>query len=92
MSSTVTLTTLSNAMQSEFAMLQASSFKHMKANAEKFVPGAGMGIWHKDSNFFNKGAGRQWEGVITEENLAAYDARMAELLPPEDVAWLEGGN
>jgi aryl sulfotransferase len=72
-------------------ILQASSFNHMKANAERFVPGAGMNIWHKESNFFNKGAGRQWEGVITEENLAAYDARMAELLPTEDVAWLEGG-
>jgi len=73
-------------------ILQASSFNHMKANAERFVPGAGMNIWHKESNFFNKGAGRQWEGVITEENLAAYDARMAELLPTEDVAWLEGGH
>ena len=73
-------------------MVEASSFKQMKDNAERFVPGAGMGIWHKESNFFNKGTSRQWEGVISEENLAAYDARMAELLSPEDIAWYENGD
>ena len=45
----------------------------------------------KTSKFFKKGASRQWDGVISAENLAAYDARMAELLSPEDIAWMEDG-
>ena len=46
-------------------LVQASSFKQMKANAGKMVPGAGMGIWHDESKFFNKGTSNQWEGVIS---------------------------
>jgi aryl sulfotransferase len=73
-------------------LVEASSFKQMKENAGKFVPGAGMGLWKDESTFFNKGASKQWEGVISEENLAAYDARMAELLSPEDIAWYQNGS
>jgi len=29
--------------------------------------------------------------VLTPAELAAYEKRAAELLPPDDVAWLEGG-
>jgi aryl sulfotransferase len=72
-------------------LVEASSFKQMKENAGKFVPGAGMGLWLDEGKFFNKGASKQWEGVISDENLAAYDARMAKLLSPEDVAWYQGG-
>jgi hypothetical protein len=31
---------------------------------------------------------RQWRAVLTDDDVAHYDARMRELAPPELAAWL----
>lgn len=33
-----------------------------------------QGIWKDTSNFFHKGTNKRWQGVLTEEQVAAYDA------------------
>ncbi|OWU83230.1 hypothetical protein ATO6_18965 [Oceanicola sp. 22II-s10i] len=71
----------------------ATSFGAMKANADRFAPVAGTGFWRSDAGFFDSASSQKWKGQLTEDELAAYDARMDELVPdPEARAWFEGGN
>ena len=41
--------------------------------------------------FFNKGTNQRWRGVFHEEDLALYDAKMRETLPPDCARWVAGG-
>lgn len=70
----------------------AASFSKMQENFERYIPGAGSGDWADETRFLNKGTHGQWRGVLSGDNLAAYDAMMREQLPPEDIAWLQQGS
>jgi len=72
------------------SVADAVSFTNMKANYEHFAPAAGTDFWLDDAQFFNKGTIGQWRGIISQEALEKYDASIAELLPKEDVLWLQG--
>jgi aryl sulfotransferase len=74
------------------AIAEAATFDRMKANASRFAPSAGQGFWKADSGFFDSAASGKWEGLLTEEDLAAYDAAMDAALTPEERAWLEWGD
>ena len=50
-----------------------------------------MSIASKDT-FFASGSSNKWEGRLTDEDMAAYAARIAGLLPPDDIAWLQWGD
>jgi aryl sulfotransferase len=41
--------------------------------------------------FIFKGTNGRWRDVLTEDEVAAYACRVAEILPPEAAAWLEDG-
>lgn len=43
------------------------------------------------ASFFAAGTSKKWEGRLSAEDMEAYAARIAALLPPEDVEWLETG-
>ncbi len=73
-------------------LVQAAGFKNMKANADRFAVAAGNGFWRNDSDFFDSGTSNKWIGILSEDDLAAYDARMSELLEPEERRWLEWGS
>ena len=71
---------------------EATSFGEMKANAAQYAPVGGTGFWKSDSNFFDSGSSRKWEGQLSEDELNLYDARLAALLPDDQArAWLENG-
>ena len=72
-------------------LVHAARFDNMKENATRFAPGGGTGFYKSDSDFFFAGTNGQWKGVLSDAEYAAYDAKMAALLPPEDRAWLERG-
>jgi aryl sulfotransferase len=74
------------------SVADAVSFTNMKSNYEHFVPAAGTDFWLDDAQFFNRGTVGQWLGVIGQETLEKYDASIAELLPKEDILWLQGGD
>lgn len=74
------------------ALVEAATFDSMKANAHRFAPSAGQGFWRKDDGFFDSAMSNKSEGKLTADDLAAYDARMSELLGPEQRAWLEWGS
>ena len=70
----------------------AAGFENMKRNAAQFVPDPGRLAWKRDENFFAKGANAQWREVLTVTDLALYEARLAELLPADEAAWLQDGD
>ncbi len=81
---------LSEAQLVEFT--QAASFEAMKRNASQFAPESGRGFWKRETDFFARGANQQWKDALSPAELAAFDARLAELLPDADARnWLLNG-
>lgn len=70
----------------------ATGFEKMRAEADKFVPEGGKGFWNSDAAFFDSGGTHKWRGKVSDEALAIYGSRLAELVP-DTVArrWLESG-
>jgi hypothetical protein len=73
------------------AMAKTASFENMKANARQFAPGASRGQWRTNEGFFDNGQSGRWRGILDEPDLQIYDARIAEMLSPDEVHWLEQG-
>lgn len=74
------------------ALVDAARFRNMKRNAERFAVSAREGFWRNDSDFFDSGTSRKWVGLLSDADLAAYDARMTDLLGEDERQWLERGN
>ena len=74
------------------SITEAATFASMKANAARFTPSAGQGFWKADTGFFDSATSRKWEGVLTDDDLAAYEAKMHAGLAVEERAWLEWGD
>lgn len=72
-------------------LVDAARFRNMKKNAERFAVSAREGFWRKDTDFFDSGSSQKWIGVLTDSDLAAYDARIANLLNKRERSWLENG-
>jgi aryl sulfotransferase len=70
---------------------QAASFDNMKHNAGQFAPELGRGFWKEDAQFFANGVNQQWKDKLSAEESAAFDVRIAELLPPDEVDWILNG-
>jgi aryl sulfotransferase len=73
------------------AFTQAASFANMKHHAGQFAPELGRGFWKADAQFFAHGVNQQWQDKLSAEELAAFEVRIAELLPPDEVDWLLNG-
>ena len=73
------------------SLVEGLTFKSMKADAAMLAPGASQGIWKDSTNFFHKGHGKRWQGVLTDEQVQAYDALALKELGPELAQWLELG-
>jgi len=72
-------------------MCEAASFENMKKNASQFAP-VGKDYWKQEAGFFANGRNQQWREVLSDEQLAAFDKRLAALLPPEEAQWLLNGS
>ena len=73
------------------SLVEGVSFSAMKKDAEMMGPGATQGVWKDSSNFFHKGKNKRWQGVLTDEQVAAYDSLAQQELGPELAHWLEFG-
>lgn len=73
-------------------LVEAAQFENMRANADRFAPSAGQGFWKSDTGFFDSASSNKWEGKLGADDLAAYDAKIAQMLSPQDRHWLEWGN
>ena len=73
-------------------LVEAATFGNMKANANRFGLATGKDFWKNDSSFFDSATSNKWEGILTDEDLAAYDAAISKYLSPEQRHWLEWGS
>ncbi len=72
--------------------VDATSLGNMRQRGEVYVPSAGGAFKNGIETFLHKGANRQWEGVISAEDLALYDAAARRALSDGCRAWLEHGD
>jgi aryl sulfotransferase len=61
----------------------------MKARADEIGPFERLFHGGAES-FLYKGTKGRWRDVMTADELAAYDARVAAVLPPDAAEWLSG--
>lgn len=69
----------------------AARFEAMKAQGEALLPDIEMAFDHGAERFLNKGTNGRWHDVLTEADLARYQAVVERKLSPSCAAWLEKG-
>lgn len=72
-------------------LVEAATFASMKAAADGAAPGAHLGEWRSNDDFFRRARLGEWRQVLSRENLALYDKLYGERLEPALKGWLEGG-
>ncbi len=71
---------------------QAGSFGSMKENARRMSQEPGFKSGFQDyAKFFASGTSNKWEGRLTADDIARYDARLSEMASASERAWLEHG-
>lgn len=73
-------------------IVEAATFANMKSNAARFTPSAGQGFCKADAGFFDSASSNKWQGQLTADDLAAFDAGINAALTPAERAWLEWGS
>jgi hypothetical protein len=69
------------------ALVEAATFGHMKGRAGQLVPAA-SGIVKDTASFFRRGTPGAGREILSEEEMARYYARAAQLAPPGLLEWL----
>jgi aryl sulfotransferase len=70
-------------------MVERCTFTSMKSRPDEIAEFDRLFVGGADT-FLYKGTNGRWRDVLTPEELAAYDRRVAEILPPDAVEWLAG--
>lgn len=73
------------------ALVQAAQFEAMKGAGDDLMPQTKAMFTDGSRRFFNKGIDSRWRQVLTDDDVALYEARVRELLTPGLASWLEGG-
>lgn len=73
------------------ARVELATFASMKKRAETLVPNAGAGFEGGAQRFLFKGTNGRFKDVLTEADLALWEANVARQLPPACAHWLEHG-
>jgi hypothetical protein len=68
-------------------LVSAATFEHMKARADAVVPDT-AGVVKNSAAFFRRGTSGAGRELLTDDEVAHYEARTAELAPPDLLAWL----
>ena len=72
-------------------LLRAASFEEMKRHGNQLQTTVARALIGGAATFFHKGENNRWRGVLTGDDLAAFEARARERLEPECAAWLQAG-
>ena len=73
------------------SIVQAAGFEVMRAAGDQLMPFTKVMFAEGSQRFFNKGINGRWRQVLTDDDLALYDARVRDMLSPGLAAWLDGG-
>jgi aryl sulfotransferase len=71
------------------ALVDKMTFKSMKANADKVVPGGGGFLIGGAERFLNKGTNGRWRTILTPAELDQYETAVQGQLDPDCQRWLE---
>ncbi len=69
----------------------AASFEAMKSSGEALLPKIGEHFDHGAKRFLNKGVNGRWRDVLTDADLARYEAVFRRKVSPACADWLENG-
>ncbi len=72
-------------------IVEHCTFEWMKAHADRSAPLGGAVFEGGGASFINKGTNGRWRDVLTDDDIAAYEARAVEELGEECGRWLAGG-
>jgi aryl sulfotransferase len=68
------------------ALAQAATFEAMRSRADTLIPSAG--ILKSNTAFFRRGTSGAAREVLSDDEIAAYHARAAQLAPEDMLGWL----
>jgi aryl sulfotransferase len=69
------------------AYVDAATFERMRASADRTAPDAEFGTWKSNADFFRSSADRKWD-LLTADDIAHFETRLAELASPDFAAFL----
>jgi aryl sulfotransferase len=72
-------------------LVRAAGFDAMRRDGARLLPTSGEQFQGGADRFLYKGTNGRWRGVLTDDDLALYDAKVAETFTPGLAAWVEGG-
>jgi hypothetical protein len=73
------------------ALAPEASLARMRERGAEAAPSASLGIWKDVDAFFRSGGSGEWRDRLSAADLAAYEARVMQLVDPELAAWVHGG-
>jgi hypothetical protein len=68
-----------------------ASLTRMRERGAEVAPNASQGIWKDPRAFFRSGGSGEWRERLSAADLAAYEARVGQLVGPDLAAWVHGG-
>jgi aryl sulfotransferase len=72
-------------------IVEAARFENMKSQGEALLPNIKVIMDHGKERFLNKGVNGRWRDVLTDDDLARYDALVRSRMTPGAAAWIEKG-
>ena len=72
-------------------LVHAASFETMKRQGEQMLPHLRLAFDNGADRFINKGVNGRWKDVLTEADLARYDALVGRWFTPPQAAWVAQG-
>jgi len=73
------------------AIVKAVSFGEMKKHGDQYAPGGGEHWKGGADTFLHRGKNGRWKQILSDEELALYDAACDRSLSPDCRKWLEEG-
>lgn len=73
------------------SLVASAGFETMRERGGELMPQMKTMFSEGAARFFNKGVNGRWRDVLTDEDLALYDAKVREKFSPGLAAWIEGG-
>lgn len=69
----------------------ATSFSSMKQVTRNTQATKARGAFKDESGFFHSATSNKWVGRLSDDEVAAYRARVEEIAQPSEISWLENG-
>ncbi len=73
------------------SLVKAATFDEMRRTGEQLAPKMMQRFQGGTARFFHKGENDRWAGVLTADDIAAFETRAREQLEPDCATWLRSG-